>query len=167
VTTLVVNLRHLLYAVSLAPYLARLPQWMIAFLAFPLTDESYVVTINHYQRLGRSPYRHWFYIGSVFLMYTNWQIGTWIGIAAGQMFPNLKTWGLEFAFVATFIGILAPSVRSLPFISCSVAAGITALLCAGLPHQLGLNVAALVGVVSGLLVSRIRPERKPAREPAR
>src|SRR5215203_1050550 len=27
-TTLVVNLRHMLYAVSLAPHLARLPQWL-------------------------------------------------------------------------------------------------------------------------------------------
>src|SRR2546425_666845 len=49
-TTFVVNLRHLLYSGSLAPYLRPLrPAWKAA-LAYLLTDEAYVVAITHYSQ---------------------------------------------------------------------------------------------------------------------
>jgi predicted branched-subunit amino acid permease len=49
-TTFVVNLRHLLYSASLAPYLRPLrPAWKVA-LAYLLTDEAYAVAITHYSQ---------------------------------------------------------------------------------------------------------------------
>src|SRR5262249_43779897 len=47
-TTLVVNVRHALYAASLAPHVKHLPQRWLAPLGFWLTDESYVVVIARY-----------------------------------------------------------------------------------------------------------------------
>ena len=45
-TTFVVNLRHLLYAVSLVPYIKHLPQRWKVPLAFLLTDEAYAIAIG-------------------------------------------------------------------------------------------------------------------------
>lgn len=49
-TTFVVNIRHMLYSASVAPYLAGLRpgwKWLLAYL---LTDEAYAVAILHYQQ---------------------------------------------------------------------------------------------------------------------
>jgi 4-azaleucine resistance transporter AzlC len=46
-TTLVVNLRHMLYSASLAPYLRPLAKGWKWLLAYLLTDEAYAVTIVH------------------------------------------------------------------------------------------------------------------------
>lgn len=153
-TTLVINLRHVLYGASLAPYLQRLSQRWLAFLAFGLTDETYVVAINRYQQPDRSPYRHWYHTGSLCAMYVNWQIWTYVGALAGQALPDPQGWGLDFAFVATFLGILAPTLRSRPMILCALVAGVSALALRELPNQLGLIVATLLGVLAGALASQ-------------
>lgn len=50
-TTLIVNLRHVLYSASVAPYLAHLSWRWKALLAYLLTDEAYAVAITHYLSL--------------------------------------------------------------------------------------------------------------------
>jgi 4-azaleucine resistance transporter AzlC len=154
-TTLVVNLRHMLYAVSLAPHMKHLPQRWLAPLAFWLTDESYVVVIEHYQRANGSPYKHWFFLGSALSMYFNWQLCTWIGIEAGQVLPNPQRWGLDFALVATFIGLLASAMRNRSLLAAALTAGGAAALFHSLPHQLWLILAALLGVIVGVATDHL------------
>ncbi|MCM8599433.1 MAG: AzlC family ABC transporter permease, partial [Candidatus Accumulibacter sp.] len=73
-TTLIVNLRHMLYSATLLPYLKELPQrWRIP-LAFWLTDETFAVTVHRFQRNDASPYQHWYQLGSSIAMYLNWQL---------------------------------------------------------------------------------------------
>jgi 4-azaleucine resistance transporter AzlC len=154
-TTAIVNLRHLLYGVSLAPYLKRLPQRWLALLAFLLTDETYAVAIERFGRPGDGTHRHWYYLGSAVAMYVNWQCWTFIGIRAGQRIEDPSAWGLEFAFVATFLGLVVPTIQTRPQVACVVAAGVGALLFRGLPHQLGLILAALFGVAVGIGAARL------------
>src|ERR1043165_259376 len=59
-TIAVINLRHMLYSASLAPYLASLPTRWKALLSYLLTDEAYAPTILHYERGGITPGAHWF-----------------------------------------------------------------------------------------------------------
>ena len=155
-TTFVVNLRHSLYSVTLAPHMKHLPQRWLVPLAFWLTDESFLVVEQRYRQPDDSPYKHWFFLGSAIFMYTNWQLCTWIGIFAGQALPDPASWGLDFALVVTFIGMLAPGLRSRPVIACVLVAGAAALLLAGLPNKLGLIVATLAGVAVGMLAERGR-----------
>ncbi|MGF1567915.1 MAG: AzlC family ABC transporter permease [Nodosilinea sp.] len=151
-TTFVVNLRHMLYAASLVPHVRHLPTGWKALIAFWLTDEAFVVAIRRYDQLDTSPYKHWYYMGAALAMYSNWQLCTWVGLTLGQLVPNVAAWGLDFAMVATFIGMVVPYVTTWPMGATVLAAGLTAVLCHGLPHQLGLMVAAIVGVIAGLLV---------------
>jgi 4-azaleucine resistance transporter AzlC len=150
-TTLVVNLRHSLYSVTLAPFVKHLPQRWLLPLGFSLTDETFLVAVDRYRRPDASPYKHWYQAGSAVFMYANWQVWTWVGIFAGQALPNPESWGLDFALVVTFVGMLVPSLRSRPMVVCALAAGAAAILLSGLPNQLGLMAAALAGVAAGVL----------------
>jgi 4-azaleucine resistance transporter AzlC len=156
-TTLVVNLRHLLYAVSLVPHVRNLPQIWKLLIGFWLTDEAFAVAIARYNQPDISPYKHWYYLGVALFMYVNWQICTWIGITVGQMIPNAASWGLDFAMSVTFIGMVIPYVINRPMGIAVAVAGLVSLLAHGLPHQLGLIVAALVGISAGMIAESINP----------
>jgi len=100
-TTFIVNLRHILYAASLKEAIKDLSITWRTFLAFGLTDETYA-----------APQLHWFYLGSWLAMYLNWIAWTLVGIIVGQQIKNIEQWGLDFAIVVTFIGIVMPLLQS-------------------------------------------------------
>jgi len=157
-TTFIVNLRHALYSASLAPYMKHLSQKWLLPLGFWLTDETYAVTIGRYAERDQSPYKHWYHLGSAVLMYTNWQLCTLIGVIAGQSVPDdAAEWGLEFAMVVTFIGIIVPLIRTRPMVVAAVVAGLGALLFDGLDNQMGLMVASLLGIVAGYIAEQTLP----------
>ncbi|MGD1855920.1 MAG: AzlC family ABC transporter permease [Leptolyngbyaceae cyanobacterium] len=150
-TTWVVNLRHLLYAVSLVPHVKHLSQTWKLPLGFWLTDENFMVAIQRYRQDDLSPYKHWFQLGSALAMYSNWQLSTLVGLTLGQSIPNAGAWGLDFAMVATFIGMTIPYLTNRPMVATVVVSGVVALLTQGLPHQLWLMVAAIAGILTGIL----------------
>ena len=160
-TTFVVNLRHGLYSVTLAPFMKHLPQRWLLLLGFTLTDETFLVVVDRYNQRDPSPYKHWYHLGSAVIMYSNWQLCTWIGIVAGQALPNPAGWGLDFALVVTFIGMLVPGLRSRPAVACALAAGAAAIVCASLPNKLGLIVATLAGVAAGMIAERLANRDAP------
>ncbi|MEM7343668.1 MAG: AzlC family ABC transporter permease [Chloroflexota bacterium] len=151
-TTFVVNLRHMLYSASLLPYVKHLSQWWLIPLAFFLTDEAFVVVIARYEQSDRSINKHWYYLGAAVAMYINWQIWTFVGLTVGQLFPNIAAWGLDFAMPVTFIGMIIPYLISWPMVSAVVVAGLVSMLAYELPHQLGLMVATIAGIVTGLFL---------------
>ncbi|MEX2160609.1 MAG: AzlC family ABC transporter permease [Anaerolineales bacterium] len=157
-TTFVVNARHLLYAATLAPHLEKLPARWLLPLGFWLTDESFVVAAKHFDEPGATKHKRWYLLGSEFAMYSNWQLVTWLGIAAGQQIRDPQSWGLDFAMVVTFIGMLVPMVKGRPTLIAVVVAGGAALLAHGLPNQLGLLLAALLGIAAAVLAERAWPE---------
>lgn len=155
-TTFIINLRHSLYAVALAPHMRQLSQRWLVLLGFLLTDEAFMVSIRRYTQSDRTPFKHWYYLGMASIMYVNWQLWTFVGIWAGQSIPNPRSWGLDFAFPLTFLGMLIPILRGMPIIACALAAGVTSLALRGLPNQLGLMAAALAGVITGVIAERVR-----------
>lgn len=152
-TTFIVNLRHGLYGVSLGPYLRGLSHRWVLPLAFWLTDEVYAVVIQRYERADASPHKHWYYLGSCVAMYVNWQICTLIGVITGTRLSGISEWGLEFAMVVTFIGIVVPLVKNIPMLLAAVVAGGVALWLRELPHQLGLMLGSFAGIVAGYVSS--------------
>ncbi len=168
-TTFVVNLRHMLYSASLVPYVRGLNAgWKVA-IAFFLTDEAFAASIDRYQQPDTSDYKHWHYISAAVVMYSNWALFTWLGLTLGSLIPNAAAWGLDFAMVATFIGMVVPyitrwpsddGVRFLrkalpsPMVITVIVAGIVAAFAYPLPYQLGIMVAAVAGVMAGMLSDR-------------
>ncbi len=154
-TTFIVNLRHMLYSASLMRYVGHLPQrWKIP-LGFWLTDESFAVVYSYYQDESvADEIKHWYFLGSCIAMYSNWVVCTLIGALLGSALPGLAGWGLDFAMVATFTGIVVPLLRTRPMLLAAVVAGLVALIAYDLPWKLGLMLAALAGVTAGVLAER-------------
>tara|TARA_R110000850_G_scaffold31638_12_gene86765 strand:+ start:21924 stop:22628 length:705 start_codon:yes stop_codon:yes gene_type:complete len=161
-TTLIVNLRHLLYSASLLPYVRHLPQRWRVPLAFWLTDESYAVAHRYYLDPGAAPeLKHWYFLGSCIAMYSNWFACTLVGVLLGSSLPGMADWGLDFAMVATFIGIVVPLLRTRPMLVAALVAAVVALVAHDLPYQLGLMLSSLAGVVAGILAQRLAAWRTP------
>ncbi|HEX8680677.1 MAG TPA: AzlC family ABC transporter permease [Ardenticatenaceae bacterium] len=149
-TLFVVNLRHLLYSASIAPYLQHLRGSWKALLAYLLTDEAYVVAIVRYQQKGEAGNRHWYFLGCGVALWTTWQASTAAGILLGaQIPPGLP---LDFAIPLTFIALAVPIIKDRASVAAAITAGVVVLLTMDLPFRLGLIVAALAGMVVGVLV---------------
>lgn len=149
-TIAVVNLRHMLYSASMAPYLASLSTRWKATLSYFLTDEAYAPTIVHYEEKGISPHMHWFLFGAGLSLWLDWQISTALGIFLGAAIP--EAWSLDFALPLTFIAMVVPVLKNRPAIAAALSAGVVALVAFSLPYKLGLILAALVGILVGTVL---------------
>jgi predicted branched-subunit amino acid permease len=74
-----------------------------------------------------------------------------VGVFLGKAVAGIGGFGLEFAMVATFIAIVVPLLRTRPMVASALTAAVLAVLARGLPYKLGLMLAALAGVVVGVL----------------
>ncbi len=164
-TTLIVNLRHLLYSASVAPHLAHLSWRWKALLAYLLTDEAYAVAIMHYRSLpsgngeaGRT-HAHYYFLGAGLGLWGCWQLSTAAGIILGAQIPD--GWALDFTLALTFIALVVPALRDRPSWAAALAAGAVALATVGWPYKLGLMAAALTGIAVGLWLDMRRQEARP------
>ncbi len=160
--TFVINLRHALYAASLGPFLSAKSQRWLLPLGFWLTDETYAVVVQRYARDDGSHNKHWYHLGSSVAMYSNWQLCTVIGIVAGTQLQGMADWGLEFAMLVTFIGIVVPLLRRVPMVLCAVVAGGVSLWLREWPNQIGLMLGSMTGIAIAMLVDNNKISVKPS-----
>ena len=153
VSVSVVNLRHVLYSTSVAPYLRDLSlSWRIA-LAYLLTDEAYAISIKHFIERPTNKFKHFYLLGAGLALWIFWQLSTMIGVFASATIS--KEFSLEFAIPLTFIAIVAPTIRTQPDLLACVTSGGLALAGRGLPWNGGLLIAAIGGILAGWLVQQI------------
>ena len=156
-TIAVVNLRHMLYSASLAPYLIDLSLRWKALLSYLLTDEAYAPTVIRYEQEGVTPFSHWFLLGAGFSLWFTWQVSTALGIFLGTAIP--EEWPLDFALPLTFIAMVVPVMKNRPAIAAAISAGLVALVAYSLPYKLGLILAAFTGIVIGTILEARRSPR--------
>ncbi len=149
-TIAVVNLRHMLYSASIAPYIAHLPARWKTLLAYLLTDEAYAATILHYEQNGITPASHWFFFGAGLALWTTWQASSALGIFFGTLLP--ASWPMDFAVPVTFIAMVIPVLKDKPAAAAALSAAVVAVLAYPLPFKLGLILAALVGILTGAVL---------------
>ena len=155
-TTFVVNLRHALYSASVAPFVKPLRTRWKVLLAYLLTDEAYAVTITHYEQTEISiEHKHWYYFGSGLALWSTWQASTAVGIFFGAQVPD--SWGLDFTLALTFIALVVPRLKDRASTGAAMAASVVVIIGFALPYKLGLMVAALIGIVVGMLIES-RPD---------
>lgn len=161
-TTFIVNLRHVLYSATLQPHVSQLPQRWRVMLAFWLTDETFAVVQRFYLYHGDKPLAHWYWLGVTMSLYLCWVSSSLVGVLFGQAVPDLASWGLEFAMLATFIGIVVPLLRNFPQIAAALVAAAVALATHALPYKLGLMAAAFSGIAAGVLLERRQAGKSPS-----
>ena len=150
-TTFVINLRHALYSATLQPVARDWPLPWRALTAFWLTDECFAVFERRLQTDGETnalPY----YIGAALFFYTNWVCWTAVGALLGNQIPGLAALGLDFAMIATFAAMVAPQLKKSTPVCVALAAGSVAWFAHALPYKLGLILAALIGVLVGVIL---------------
>ncbi|GAC1391359.1 MAG: AzlC family ABC transporter permease [Ktedonobacteraceae bacterium] len=156
-TAFIVNIRHMLYSASLAPFVKRLPahwKWLLAYL---LTDEAYVVTISHYRKSEDETHKHWYFLGAGLALWMTWQVSTAIGIFLGTQVP--AGWSLDFTSTLTFIALVVPALKDRASTASALTAGVVAVIVYALPFKLGLGLATIIGIVVGLWVETIRHQK--------
>lgn len=144
-TTFILNVRHLLYSVTLAQRLQLTPlQRLIA--AHFLTDEAFGVAVT---RKGLTfPYL----LGTELSLFVVWNLSTLVGALLSDAVPDPAAIGVDFVFPLAFLALLVPLLRSRFELVIAVAAGLAALLLnvwlsAGLTILLVGSLLPLVGAV--------------------
>ena len=151
-TIALVNLRHMLYSASLAPYMVSLPTRWKFFLPYLLTDEAYAPSIVQYEEKGVEQFSHWFFLGAGLTLWSTWQVSTALGVFLGTVIP--ESWPLDFALPLTFIALVVPTLKGRPALAAALSAGGMALLTYALPYRLGLILSALAGIAVGTALER-------------
>jgi predicted branched-subunit amino acid permease len=149
-TSSLLNLRHLLYSASVAPFLKDLPPHWKGVLAYLLTDESFAVSSRHYQQHGKGTYAHWYMLGAGLIVWAAAQMSTAAGLFLVARLPS--GWSLDFLPVLALIALLVPALKERAGGVSALTAGIAAIALAALPLKLGLLVATAVGIASGLII---------------
>ncbi|MDU0356168.1 AzlC family ABC transporter permease [Paraglaciecola aquimarina] len=150
-TVLIVNLRHMLYSISLIPMVHDLSQKWRWPMAFTLTDETFAVVYHKMSMIGAHQHLPFYYLGSSAFMYLNWILCTWLGITLGSQLPTLTSFGLDIAMVVAFIGIVVPHLTLPSHWICALTAAIGGVLTYHWPHQSGLLVSSLLAIIVGVM----------------
>lgn len=153
-----VNLRHLLYGVSIVDYLGHLPLSWRVLLGYLLTDEAWAVSMRRFRSQPASPFMHYHLLGTGLTLWTVWQISTLAGVLAGAAIPDSLQLG--FAIPLTFIALIIPSLTRRADLAAASGAGLAALLLQDMPFNLWLIIAALTGIACGLAASYFLPEQE-------
>lgn len=153
-TTLVINLRHLLMGASVAPYLRDLSPLWEALLALWMSDESYALVIAEYRR-GRGS--HWYFLGANLGIFLAWPTSGLLGALLGAAIPDPGQYGLDLVFPLAFLGLLTAFLEDRIGAIVAVAAGGLAL--AGtflLPGKWNVIAAGLLGSGLGVVLEEVQ-----------
>lgn len=158
--TLLVNVRHVVYAPNLVPYLTQSRAW--PWLMHGLTDQIFALAhtrlpqLNHHDKLG-------WYTAASLVAWASWVLGTTLGAIAGdtltQHWPLLDA-VMPFALPALFLVLLAPRFSNrLWFYTLSVTIIAAMVLALTLLKNAAIPLAAMAGGFTFYLLSR--PHNKP------
>jgi len=147
-TTFIVNLRHMLMAASLAPWLSGWKKRYLAFFSYELTDETFALHSMSAAQLGACR------LEALSLNVTaqgSWVLGTLLGIVASGAIGDVKPLGLDYALAAMFIGLLVGQCGSIIRVFTAIlSGGIATLLYLAGWHQFYIIFATVVAATLGL-----------------
>lgn len=112
VTIFIVNLRHLLMSLTIAPYFIKHSTLRNIGFGTLLTDETFGVSVVSAAKEGRLGGK-WMN-GLNVTAYTTWIAACTIGGIIGQWLPDPEKWGLDYALVAMFVALLVLTLESIP-----------------------------------------------------
>ena len=142
-TVLLLNLRHVLYALTLDLKLAQPRSIPKPLLAAGMTDENMGLTIAHMQR---RPATDWYFIGSVLSLYGSFAAATIFGVFLGGRIPDPERLHLDVIFPLTFLALLLPLVRTRRALAIAVVAAGVSL---GLRPLIGSSYSVLIAILAG------------------
>ena len=144
-----INLRHLLYGVSLNVYLKKLSlKWRI-ILSYLLTDEAYAVSILYFKKYNHKKDVHYHLLGSGLTLFIIWQFSSIIGIFFGKNLTNFIN--LEFIIPLSFIAIIIPMLKTKGDIISCLTSGISSLFFYKLHIEFWIVASSILGILVNYL----------------
>lgn len=147
-TTLVINLRLMMYSASLRLHFADAPLGVRLAVAYLTVDNVYATMLGRFAEHPDDPGKFEYLLGAGIVVWVAWQVSVLAGIAIGAGVP--ASWRLEFAAPLVFIALSVPFLRDRATIAAALAAGIAVLVAQDLPLRLNIVAAAATGIVAGL-----------------
>jgi 4-azaleucine resistance transporter AzlC len=155
---LVLNARHLPFGLAIGDIMGR-GKLARAVGSHFMIDESVAFALAQ-KDPARARAVFWFLGATAFVV---WNIGTVVGVAAGQIIGDTDAFGLDAAFPAALLALVLPALRGHPrtrnaaLLGAAVALAATPFLPAGVPVLL-----ALAGLVALIPAPKAEPEEVPA-----
>ncbi|GMG60454.1 AzlC family ABC transporter permease [Tetragenococcus halophilus] len=155
-TVFLVNLRHFLMSLSVAPYFRQASLLKNIGIGTLLTDESYGVLTMALKRMGKVSVA--WTNGLNICAYLTWIVATVLGGLLGNFIPEPEIFGLDFALVAMFLGLflfqvelpLKTKTRQTLLVLLSVILVLYLLIWLTTP-EIAVIVSALVGCLVGVI----------------
>lgn len=158
-TVFLVNSRHFLMSMATAPYFKKFSLWNNIGIGSLLTDETFAVSMNAISK--KQPINAKWMHGLNVTAYFFWILACFIGAVVGNWLPDPRQFGLDYALVAMFIGLLylqlisdsSKTKRNMILVMLTV----TVLLVLFMPlmsAELALLLATLVGCLCGVLIEK-------------
>lgn len=156
-TTLFVNLRHVLMSASLSPYFQKVSKRVISLAAWGVTDETYAISIGKFHA-GQVDHRY--SLALHYTAYTGWVTGTIMGAFAGYVVPSALKSSLEFALYSMFVGLLILQLSDrLHLLIAVFSAFLSTLFSRYMGGTWHIIAAAMFGASLGLLLEEIKRRR--------
>jgi len=151
-TTLIINLRFMMYSASLRVHFAGAPlRWRVA-VAYLIADNVYGLLLSRFSEHPKDEGKLEYFIGAGIVVWAAWQVAVLGGILIGAGVP--VSWRLEFAAPLAFIAMTIPHLRDRAMIAAALAAGVAVIAAHELPLRLNIVAAAAVGIAAGMLFER-------------
>lgn len=150
-TALIINARFTMYSASIAPHLERMGREWRYLCPFFLIGPVYAVALAAYEA-DRPDHYGWYMLGLALPSWVAWVAGTVVGMVLGAGIP--EAWQLGFAVPLVFIAIVTQFIDDLGTVAAALVAGGVSVGVVGLPFGTGLVVAAVVGILAGVVVER-------------
>ncbi len=153
-SALVINLRFAIFAVGQQSWMSDLPR--AARLAHGYFTTDILAVFSAHRAQAGWPARaliRYFRTGAL-LCWATWQTSSMAGIFLAAYLPREE--GLRVLPALAILALLMPMIQSRPALACVGVSAAASVLFRGLPLNLGLFLAALLGVLAAV-VSRPRP----------
>ena len=160
IATAIVNLRVLLMSATLRPLVGHLPLPRALGAMFFVSDEQWAMTMAEVQK-GKGSVA--FLLGTGVLSWFSWTLSTLCGRVLGAFIDDPKTYGLDFAFTATFLALLLGMWRGkgdlVPWLVGALVAIAASQLIAGNWYII---IGGLAGSLAGAVVEQLKERRHVA-----
>jgi len=154
------GVRNGIYSLRMSPIVG--PGRLKRLVAAQLTvDESTAVGSGQPSLFGNKTGFWW----TAILLYVGWNAMTLVGALLGDVLGDVRTWGLDAAAAAAFLGLLWPRLNRGEPIAVGLGAGVlTLVLVPVVPAGVPIVIVAAVTILVALYRHRVSPERPPREE---
>jgi len=151
ITTLMVNLRHLLMSSSLSVYLGKIKRIQLTLFAYGVTDESFAVNLSKFKENG------WDLTRALIVNHTSnivWIASTVVGGISGHFIPA-GAFGIDYALSAMFICLLIFQLNGrIYIITAIISGGLAVILSLMFPGNSYIVIASILAATSGVMIKK-------------